>query len=798
MADANMKYVLEVSAVAGVGGTQAIDQQTAALKASQAAQEEHARSMAKVRAEMDAMVAGSRQRIEEHARKLAEGRQNEEEFTAALMREAEAMAKVAAAEQSRQRAIDAATSRARKATIGTSVTPEQDMANALAEAKRLLSNDAGQAADDLKQRVQGARQSVFDLGDAFKALSGGSVTELVTRLGMVGTAVWGAHKALKAVVDADPELSKALDNMKGAFSQFVADGINGSINAGGDFKRIVDQITIALGGETEEMKRHHEALREHVKLSGQAQTATEKFTKALKDQKEALTQLDDELETSKKERELRTQQQRDLQDDAAKAERRSIETDDSLTPEQRAAALKGLDQRDAQTKIDRSREDADTQLGDAKDARDRKALDLAGKQKMLEEQQQRVAAGERLARALQTKQDYEFRKQSNPDFFNNVDPTKALRNEMNMDAEVKAARENAAKIIGSTPYNDPKAEKAALDQLKAEVQAAVREMRAAEEKLKRAQLDQEGAAWKNDRAQRDLNEAAQAQDGQTAEPAAPAATPAPAPAPAEPSNASSPAESASPSRERRASPVNQTDLDPNVMGYDENGPVYANSPGPDADNKGSGGVDWDYVAELRQRIADGEQLNDDEQAYLDAAFEYYQQRIDAEKEQRKHKRRSSSGGPSRRGRMHGGGGGGGSSGTSGNVSAGAAFSGANRPGADGRMGAVSPSTIFTGNDPRVKTMMVGTSPTEEGENTGAFNPSAAAPWMLSMADNHATLADAMTRIIRSMTEHTRAVTNAATPMHEVVRDSVMKHQDLGQKLAMVGTKLRENRLDERL
>ncbi len=661
-------------------------------------------------------------------------------------------------------------------------------AQAAAKANQDLANTsngpaATSAADKFIAGLKASKTEATGSTTAVNELAGSALPKLAGALGVAATAAVGMRAVFDQMLKDNEHLAKAFDNLKQTVTTVWSDLVREVTGSGEGLRGVFDKITEALGGETEAMKKLHEPLRETASLSEKAQSATEKLTKALKDQAQATREITDEVTTLNKARDIEIKKQRDLEDEALKAERLATEKDGNLDPEQKAAKLKELDARARQNKIDRANEDVGTSLDDENAKRELKRRDVAEKQRLLDEQEARVQAANRLARAKdQNEADEAAMVKAREAWLNTPkgDPNKAQAEKAFDEAQVQAnrsrselkgARSDAQEQFGDTPYNDPKAETEALQQAREARDQAVNELKATEEKFSQAVLEHEVKLdevqkQQIEEDQRRLEEQQQAREQSDA----PESTPA-APAPS------------------TEAPAGRA-------------PAPSGGGGRDGGSEGSGDFDWQQVADIRRRLKAGDEVSEEEMQYLQEAHVYYVERT------RGGGRSRSSGGRSPRGDTGGGGGGA-------NNATRTTRRFSNTAGSGPEPGVVqsrevddqSPRIgVNVGNNtdamkdkaadptPRARSLVVSSRTTDgpmHGVQVGLDSPAAH-----SMAENSQVLVDAYRRMVNTMRDHTRAVVGATEPLYEASRASQIKLGQIGAKSKTMARSLSQLRNDE--
>lgn len=415
MANADKKFTLLVEAIPGQGGTQAFDQQTAAMK-----------------------------KAEEAAKKLEQAN------------------KKAASSSGAPTAADAELAKAR------------------------LSFEEKYAAAKAKLTQTTQSQTV-----ATEALAGGALPRLAGAIGLAATAIAGARAVWSQMLADNEKLAKSWENLKQAGADVFSGVVRDLTGNGETLKTLFDSVTKALGGTTDEMKKALGPFSDYVKLSTEATTAAEKFTKALNDQARAAELDREKLKTLGAERDSITKQLREQEDARIAAEREDTNNNPDLNPEQRKAQLDALDQQERDLKRQRRREDAVTAQEDAATELEMAQKALEERQKAEDDQRQRVKAARELDDARTAANDYQARKKADPNFFNGMDPGQAIKNEKAIEDRLKAAQGAAKSAFGDTPFSDPKAEVETLRRAEQERQKAEQDAAKAAERFKREALNAE-------------------------------------------------------------------------------------------------------------------------------------------------------------------------------------------------------------------------------------------------------------------------------------------------------------------
>lgn len=466
----------------------------------------------------------------------------------------------------------------------------EDAANKLAQANAKAANPSGtpsaadaqlaQARLSFEEKLAAAKakltQTTQSQTVATEALAGGALPKLAGAVGLAATAIAGARAVWQQMLADNDQLAKSWENLKQAGSDVFGGVVRDLTNNGDTLKSLFDSATKALGGTTEEMKKALGPFSDYVKLSTEATTAAEKFTKALNDQARAAELDREKLKTLGAERDSITKQLREQEDARIAAEREDTTNNPELTPEQKQAQLAALDQQEKDLKRQRRREDAVTAQEDAATELEMAQKALEERQKAEDEQRQRVKAARELDDARTAANDYKARKNADPNFFNGMDPGEAIKAEKAIEDRLKAAQGAARAAFGDTPFNDPKAEaetlrRAEQERIKAEQEAAKAQERFQREAIK---AEEEQRAADTEAIREEERRKRHERQGGAESPEEPAPNKAAPPTPAE-----------------AAALPKGGDVDTSATG-----------------GEGGGRVDWDEAERLRQKYLSGRKL----------------------------------------------------------------------------------------------------------------------------------------------------------------------------------------------
>lgn len=269
----------------------------------------------------------------------------------------------------------------------------------LAAARESFQAKFAQAQDGLR----GVTAEAGAAQQATNALASGGLSAIITRLGAASAAAGAFTAALGAMEAKNPDLQKSLENLKTALKDAFDTAIVGALGKGDALRGVIDDLTIAVGGETEAMKKVHEPLTTAAQLTHNLAEAGEREARALRDQTTALNALeqatktanqvrDQGLESERKQLQRDTEQKvQDVTDNPALTEKEKA--DEIATIRQQAReADRNLDMQARANAVADAQEEANAKLKVAEDAsnKERELKDRARRYDELQRQRARV------------------------------------------------------------------------------------------------------------------------------------------------------------------------------------------------------------------------------------------------------------------------------------------------------------------------------------------------------------------------------------------------------------------------
>lgn len=225
----------------------------------------------------------------------------------------------------------------------------------------------------------GAAGAIAEVGTTAATAAEGGVTALLTKLGGLGVAAGGAVVALRHLIDANPQVKSAFDNMKDAAGTFVTDALDQVLGKGDLLKGLFDTVTTLLGGQTDAWKKALGPIQDYVGMAEPVQTAAEKMSAALKQQAEAAAEAVEERRANGEvEGVFRNAEARDFARDIARRKDEIIGDEDmsaedkdamlSALDDERASGLEEIESRGRAEELDREGDEFDTSINSLRGA----------------------------------------------------------------------------------------------------------------------------------------------------------------------------------------------------------------------------------------------------------------------------------------------------------------------------------------------------------------------------------------------------------------------------------------------
>jgi len=268
--------------------------------------------------------------------------------------------------------IDLAKQQAAQGT-GTSATP-------LADAFVQRIKDSG----GLAKEMGTLKESASAASGSLEGMATGVLPKLAGGLAIAGAAVTALKQLFDTLLANNAELAKEWEATTKTLSQSWSSSAKEIIGNGDGLKEWFQTLTRSMGGTTGAQQEINKAVAEFIPLADKQKTLIEGVTQALHDQAEAAKNVRERMKTLYAEEDAQKQAARESEDKDREAKREAIEKDASLTPEDKAARLKGFDRETGL--IDRTR-----RTDDIRTNRERQAADL-------KVSQQEVNAAEELAK----------------------------------------------------------------------------------------------------------------------------------------------------------------------------------------------------------------------------------------------------------------------------------------------------------------------------------------------------------------------------------------------------------------
>lgn len=222
----------------------------------------------------------------------------------------------------------------------------------LDEARASFDAKFSQAMESLKA----SQTEVKGLASAAESTATSSLPKLGAALGAAGVVAGVLGSAVRTLMADNKGLSDSFDNLRAAGSQAWSELVRSVAGDGSVIKEVIDNITVAMGGQTEEQKQVTAAMADYIALAPQAKSTSEVIAEGIKRIGEVAAQTAREIDI------LRTAEQGAIDlgkqaDDADLQRQRDKITNSDASPEEKQSQLSELDKVQASEAMRRKREE---------------------------------------------------------------------------------------------------------------------------------------------------------------------------------------------------------------------------------------------------------------------------------------------------------------------------------------------------------------------------------------------------------------------------------------------------------
>lgn len=246
----------------------------------------------------------------------------------------------------------AQTAKAAEAATTASVETAKEAANQAAEQMSEAEERMASLMQEIREKREALQEQSRKAADEEQVFNEQAVSGLSRKalaVGALGAVMAAGVTVLTRWFQAQEHLTQALDNATAAGGSFIDEVLEQWIGKGAAVKQVLDDITRALGGQTDEMKALNEPLNQYADQMGAAEEAAKKFNDELDEQREALVGVKAALQANLDllKEQLRTQET--AVDIEARLEKEQIERGDG-TPEDKAQRIAAVEKRVIQEK----------------------------------------------------------------------------------------------------------------------------------------------------------------------------------------------------------------------------------------------------------------------------------------------------------------------------------------------------------------------------------------------------------------------------------------------------------------
>ena len=232
----------------------------------------------------------------------------------------------------------------------------------------------GLGGSEFLARLNASQKGVADLkagatnaDSAMGALAGGGMVAVARMATIAGAGIFALKAGVEQLAKDNPALANSFDNLKEAGSGFFSEMVKEAAGNGSKVVKWMDELIVKLGGATEAQKKAQAPMEKSAVLYNEAATAAEAYTKALREQKAAIDDLDQSIRIANEARDQGLKTEREAVAQRAELAKAEIESNGALTAEEKAAKIKEVEQQQREETRNLDKQERENRLADAAD-----------------------------------------------------------------------------------------------------------------------------------------------------------------------------------------------------------------------------------------------------------------------------------------------------------------------------------------------------------------------------------------------------------------------------------------------